>query len=92
MINFHAREFTRELDKISGDLLLTGNIPLGEGLGSLHIETGKQFSERVSESFERTPDHRILAIADFVTQQNKEKVVVLITKDINLRIKAKVWA
>src|SRR5665647_516829 len=39
MINFHAREFTRELDKISGDLLLTGNIPLGEGLGTMHIET-----------------------------------------------------
>jgi PhoH-like ATPase len=90
MINFHAREFTRELDKISGDMLLTGNIPLGESLGTLHIETGKQFSERVSESFpERTPDHRILAIADFVTQQNKDKAVVLITKDINLRMKAK---
>ena len=90
MINFHAREFTRELDKISGDMLLTGNIPLGDKLGTLHIETGKQFSERVSESFpERTPDHRILAIADYVTQANRDKVVVLITKDINLRMKAK---
>src|SRR5659263_516963 len=90
MINFHAREFTRELDKISGDLLLTGNIPLGESLGTLHSQTDKQFSERVSESIpERTPDHRILAIADFVTRQNKDKVVVLITKDINLRMKAK---
>ena len=90
IINFHAREFTRELDKIAGDMLLTGNIPLGQNLGTLHIETGKQFSERVSESFpERTPDHRILAIADFITQENKDKVVVLITKDINLRMKAK---
>jgi len=26
-INFHAREFTRELDKLSGDMLLTANIP-----------------------------------------------------------------
>src|SRR5512133_424083 len=90
LINFHAREFTRELDKISGDLLLTGSIPLGDNLGNLHIETGKQFSERVNESFpERTPDHRILAIADYVTQQHRDKVVVLITKDINLRMKAK---
>ena len=90
LINFHAREFTRELDKISGDLLLTGSIPLGDKLGNLHIETGKQFSERVNESFpERTPDHRILAIADYVTQQHRDKVVVLITKDINLRMKAK---
>ncbi len=90
LINFHAREFTRELDKLSGDLLLTANIPLGENLGNLHIETGKDFSEKVSQSFpERTADHRILAIADYVFTTNKDKTVVLITKDINLRMKAK---
>jgi PhoH-like ATPase len=89
-INFHAREFTRELDKLSGDLLLTANIPLGENLGSLHIETGREFSEKVNQAFpERTPDHRILAIAEYVTNSNKDTTVVLITKDINLRMKAK---
>jgi len=90
LINFHAREFTRELDKLSGDLLLTANIPLGENLGNLHIETGKDFSEKVNQSFpERTADHRILAIAEYVCTSNKDKTVVLITKDINLRMKAK---
>jgi len=90
LINFHAREFTRELDKLSGDLLLTANIPLGDNLGNLHIETGKDFSEKVSQSFpERTADHRILAIAEYVCGANKDKTVVLITKDINLRMKAK---
>jgi PhoH-like ATPase len=90
LINFHAREFTRELDKLSGDLLLTANIPLGENLGNMHIETGKDFSEKVNQSFpERTADHRILAIAEWVCSNNKDKTVVLITKDINLRMKAK---
>jgi len=90
LINFHAREFTRELDKLSGDMLLTANIPLGENLGNMHIETGKDFSEKVNQSFpERTADHRILAIADYVCGANKDKTVVLITKDINLRMKAK---
>lgn len=90
IINFHAREFTRELDKLSGDMLLTANIPLGDNLGNLHIETGRDFSEKVSQSFaERTPDHRILAIADYVCSMNKDKTVVLISKDINLRMKAK---
>jgi PhoH-like ATPase len=90
LINFHAREFTRELDKLSGDLLLTANIPLGENLGNMHIETGKDFSEKVNQSFpERTADHRILAIAEYVCGANKDKTVVLITKDINLRMKAK---
>jgi PhoH-like ATPase len=90
LINFHAREFTRELDKLSGDMLLTANIPLGENLGNLHIETGREFSEKVNQSFpEKTADHRILAIADYVCSSNKDKTVVLITKDINLRMKAK---
>lgn len=90
IIHFHAREFTRELDKLSGDMLLTANIPLGDNLGNLHIETGREFSDKVNQSFpERTPDHRILAIADYVCNTNKDKAVVLITKDINLRMKAK---
>ncbi|MDY0099115.1 MAG: PhoH family protein [Bacteroidales bacterium] len=90
IINFHAREFTRELDKLSGDMLLTANIPLGDNLGNLHIETGREFSDKVNQSFpERTPDHRILAIAEYVCNTNKDKAVVLITKDINLRMKAK---
>ncbi|HOM41835.1 MAG TPA: PIN domain-containing protein, partial [Bacteroidales bacterium] len=86
IINFHAREFTRELDKLSGNMLLTSNIPLGEDLGNLHIET-KEFSDRVSQAFpDRTPDHRILAITDYICNTNKDKTVILITKDINLRM------
>ncbi len=92
LIHFHAREFTRELDKLSGNKLFNGGIPLGKGLGKLSIETGKPFSEEVQFSFpEDTADHRILAITDFVFKKNKntKKNVVLISKDINLRMKAK---
>jgi len=90
ILNFHARELTRELDKLSGDLLFTEGISLGAGRGKLYIETGKEFSRLVSESFpEKTPDHRILAIADYVREKNLSRKVVLITKDINLRMKAK---
>ncbi|MEA3443139.1 MAG: PhoH family protein [Bacteroidota bacterium] len=89
-INYHAREFTRELDKISGEKLFTGGLPLGEGLGKLSIETGKEFSDEMAKSFpEKTPDHRILAIADFINRKNKRRKVILISKDINLRMKAK---
>lgn len=90
IINFHAREFTRELDRLSGDKLFNGGIPLGKGLGKLSIETGKPFSEVVQASFpENTADHRILAIADHVFRNNRDKSVVFISKDINLRMKAK---
>jgi len=43
IINYHAREFTRELDKLSGDKLFNGGLSLGRGLGKLSIETGKPF-------------------------------------------------
>lgn len=90
LINFHAREFTRELDKLSGDNLFNGGITLGEGLGKLSIETGKAFSVEMYESFpEKTPDHRILAITDHIRKRYKRRPVILITKDINLRMKAK---
>ena len=91
IINYHAREFTRELDKLSGDKLFNGGISLGRDKGKLSIETGKAPSEKLSSSFpENTPDHRILAIAEHLKQENSPKrQVILITKDINLRMKAK---
>ncbi|HKL08381.1 MAG TPA: PhoH family protein [Bacteroidales bacterium] len=89
-INFNAREFTRELDKISGDKLFNGGISLGKELGKLSIVTGKPFSEKLKSSFpEPTPDHRILAITEDVTEKNKTTEVILVSKDINLRMKAK---
>jgi len=91
IINFHAREFTRELDKLSGDKLFNGGLSLGRGKGKLSICTGQQASEQLSTSFpENTPDHRILAIAEYLHLKNGEsRPVILITKDINLRMKAK---
>lgn len=89
-INFNAREFTRELDKLSGDNLFNGGISLGKGLGKLSIETGKPYSDKLKESFpEATPDHRILAIAEVVKEKKDTKEVILVSKDINLRMKAK---
>lgn len=89
-INYHARELTRELDKLSGDHLFTQGVSLGKNKGKLFIETGKPFPERVSDSFpEKTPDHRILVIADYITEKNSENKVILVTKDMNLRMKAK---
>nr|WP_320118430.1 PhoH family protein [uncultured Marinifilum sp.] len=89
-INFHAREFSRELDRISGDQLFKNGVNLGKDLGHLFIETGKEFSPAMKTSFhENIPDHRILAIAEYIFKQNKDKNVILISKDINLRMKAK---
>lgn len=90
LINFHAREFSRELDQLSGDLLFSKGVPLGDTQGKLFIETGKEFSPTMKASFqENIPDHRILAIAEYLFNKNPNRPVILITKDINLRMKAK---
>lgn len=89
-INFQAREFVRELDEIIGDKLFNGGIKLGSDKGKLIIETGKPFSEEIKQSFlEDIPDHRILAITMHIAQKFPTRPCILVTKDINLRMKAK---
>ncbi|TKG96099.1 PhoH family protein [Puteibacter caeruleilacunae] len=89
-INFQAREFTRVLDGIVGDKLFNGGVQLGPDLGKLIMVTGKPFSDEMKQSFkEDIPDHRILAIADYLKKENPGRKTVLVTKDINLRMKAK---
>jgi PhoH-like ATPase len=89
-INFQAREFVRELDEIIGEKLFNGGVPLGPNKGKLIVETGKQFPEELKESFrEDIPDHRILAITMHITAKFPTRPCILVTKDINLRMKAK---
>jgi PhoH-like ATPase len=89
-INFQAREFMREMDKLSGEDLFKTGVALGEGKGTLYIETGKAFSEELAESFtERNADNRILAIAEYVKNSNPDKEMIVVSQDINLRLKAK---
>ncbi len=94
-INYHARQFVRELDKLTDerdgdDGLFDAGVPLGKGLGRLKVVLGQPFTSDMAQSFyEKTPDHRILAIAEHVKDTNKDRIVVLVTKDVNLRLKAK---
>ena len=90
LINYQAREFVRVLDGILGDELFNGGKTLGKDKGKLRIETGKPFSEAMKTSFrEDIPDHRILAIADWATKTYTKRKTILVSKDINLRMKAK---
>lgn len=89
-INYNAREFIREMDKITDNRLFGNGIEIGKGKGSIKIEMGHAFSEEMIESlFEDTQDHRILATTQWIAQNNQERQVVLVSKDINLRMKAK---
>lgn len=89
--NFAAREFSRYLDKLSGKNSLQEWTSInGKNHGLFKIEmnyNSKVDSEKVFG--ERKADHKILNCALFVAEQYPSRKVVLVTKDINLRLKAK---
>ncbi|MDR0825430.1 MAG: PhoH family protein [Prevotella sp.] len=89
-INYNAREFLRQLDAITDDNLFTTGTFLGSGMGKLFIETNIGSQDRISEIFpERIPDHRILAAVLDISERNDKVKTILVTKDINLRMKAR---
>ncbi len=88
-INFNAREFVREMDSIVDNDLFQKGAELGIGLGKLFVVTQEEYPEELEKAFsERIPDHRILAVA-MTLQKNSKLKTILVTKDINLRLKAK---
>lgn len=89
-INYNAREFVRDMDKITDNQLFDKGVRIGKGKGLLKIELGHSFTDQMAESFfEDTQDHRILATTQWLKDKNPDRVVALVTKDMNLRMKAK---
>ncbi len=89
-LNFNARECTRVLDELIGKADPTKGISIGDGHGNLYLALGQKYPDSMKISFpEPSPDHRILAIADHIRATNADRKVVVVSKDINLRVKAK---
>jgi len=90
-INFEAREFIRHLDKLSGEFTFAGWMPInGPNRGKFKILMHEKSSIDAQIVFgERKADHRILNSALALKEQNPDKKVILVTKDVNLRLKAK---
>ena len=89
--NFEAREFTRLIDKLSQSHSLQDWIPLnGKTRGSFKVlMSGNSKIDSAKIFGEDKPDHRILNAALQIKEEMKDRQVILVTKDINLRLKAK---
>ncbi|MBN2007824.1 PhoH family protein [candidate division KSB1 bacterium] len=89
-INFHARHFIRLLDKFSSDHIINGGASIGKGHGKISILTiFNDEPELMSAFFERKADHRILSAALHLKKKHPRKQIILVSKDVNLRLKAK---
>ena len=91
VINLNAREFARTLDSMTGSALFNGGISMGKGRGKLRIAISKGLAPAIRDAFrDDTPDHRVLSVAYEWHDKLKGKCqVILVTKDVNLRMKAK---
>jgi PhoH-like ATPase len=91
VINLNAREFARTLDSMTGSALFNGGISMGKNRGKLRIAIAKGLNPSIKNVFkDDTPDHRVLSVAFDWKEKLKEKSqVILVTKDVNLRMKAK---
>lgn len=90
--NYEAREFIRLLDKLSADYSLQQWIPLeGEKKGKFKIIMSLEKSAVDAEKIfsDNKADHKILNTVVFLKNTEKDAKVILVTKDINLRLKAK---
>ena len=90
-LSFNARAFMRDINKLT-DKREFGpeGISLGKRLGNIKIEPNHPFTPEFADLFkDDTQDHRILSTALWVRAQNPGRFVALVTKDINLRLKAK---
>ena len=89
-INYHARDFLRDLDEITGDNLFKKGVSLGNKLGKIRVVVNQSWDKELLEVFrEDIPDVRILNTALRLNKQDPNTIIVLVTKDTNLRMKAK---
>ncbi|WP_439473576.1 PhoH family protein [Algoriphagus formosus] len=89
--NFEAREFIRLLDKLSRDQMIHEWTPLnGKTKGNFKVLMNPNNKINANVIFgEEKNDHKILNAALYLKENEKNRKVILVSKDINLRLKAK---
>jgi PhoH-like ATPase len=89
-INYHAREFLRSLDALGGEAIFDRGVPIGPGHGTVRIQLERELHPDLAFNFSRNkPDDLILNCAYTLARENTRRQVVLVSKDVNLRLKAR---
>lgn len=89
-INYNAREFIRNLEEMSTEEIFSKGVSLGDELGNLFVVVNNPITERVAKSFiENKSDNYILSTTDYIASKHPSMKTILVSKDVNLRLKAK---
>lgn len=87
----NARHFSRLVDVLRGKGSLAEGVAIESSKSYVFVISDFHFKGLPPEMNLSIPDHRILATAYSLMKQDPKFVVELVTKDINLRIKADVF-
>jgi len=86
-IHYNAREFLRLLDELSID---SNSNDLNQPDGKVKVVVNHNWHPDVEKTFkEDCPDHRIINCAFKLHKENLDKKLVLVSKDTNMRLKAR---
>lgn len=87
----NARHFSRFVDVLRDQGSLAEGVAMETSKSFVYVISDFNFTGLPTEMNLSVPDHRILATAFTLKSQNPKSQVELVTKDINLRIKADVF-
>jgi len=86
-IHYNAREFLRLLDELS---INSNSNDLNQPDGKIKVVVNHNWHPDVEKTFkEDCPDHRIINCAFKLHEENLDKKLVLVSKDTNMRLKAR---
>ena len=86
-IHFNAREFLRRLDELSID---SDEGDLKQFDGKIKVVVNHNWHPDVEATFkDDCPDHRIINCAFKLHEENPDRLLVLVSKDTNMRLKAR---
>ena len=89
-LHFNAREFLRQLDELSNQKSTDDSNLQDQKQGKVRVVVNHNWHPDVEAAFqEDCPDHRILNCAYKLSNKNSEQETILISKDTNMRLKAR---
>ncbi len=89
-LNYQARQFLRRLDALSSEKLFNGGLPIGPGRGRISVRLESSFHRDLAFIFsDHKHDHQILNIAYRLFKEDPSFQTILVTKDVNMRLKAR---
>ncbi len=83
-VGFNARLIIKHLDELRGKGSLHKGLRLGKGMGILRV--AKASSDLPKDLDFNIPDHQILSVAVHESKENEKRKVIVVSRDINMRV------